>query len=182
MDSKLQIISGAHRGRKLYLPTGARPTQNMARVALFNMLASILPNNEKLVIWDAFAGSGAFGLEFLSRVPSAKVIFSDIAPDTVNKNLRAIGTAATVKQTDAIAAVAQFGADADVVFIDPPYSDPTLGARFVRKLTPIAKAGAILIWEFEKVNGAPEISEEWEILRDKTYGRARFLILRRTAQ
>ena len=41
MDSKLQIISGMHRGRKLALPRGARPTQNRARIALFNMLMSI---------------------------------------------------------------------------------------------------------------------------------------------
>ena len=92
----------------------------MARAALFNMLTGILNTNDNLVIWDAFAGSGAFGLEFLSRAPHTKVIFTDIDPQTVNKNLHAIGAVATVQQTDALAAVSKFGADADVVFIDPP--------------------------------------------------------------
>ena len=182
MDSKLQIISGSHRGRKLQLPPLARPTQNMARAALFNMLTGILNTNDNLVIWDAFAGSGAFGLEFLSRAPHTKVIFTDIDPQTVNKNLHAIGAVATVQQTDALAAVSKFGADADVVFIDPPYSNPELGLRFVRKLTQVAKTGAILIWEFEKTGLMPEIPKNWEVLRDKTYGRARFLILRHIAQ
>ena len=182
MDSKLQIISGAHRGRKLYLPAGARPTQNMARAALFNMLSGLLDRCAELVVWDAFAGSGAFGLEFLSRNPVNKVIFTDIVPNTVNKNLGLIGATATVLATDAIAAIGQFGAAADVIFIDPPYSERELGTRFVKKLTGVAKSGAILIWEFERSAGTPEIPGEWEILRDKTYGRARFLILRRREQ
>ena len=63
MDSKLQIISGEFRGRKLKLPDGARPTQNLARGAIFNMLAEILlePYTE-LHVWAAFAGSGALGI------------------------------------------------------------------------------------------------------------------------
>ena len=64
MDSKLQIISGAYRGRKLRLPPNARPTQNRARIALFNMLESgIVDFNQNLSVWDAFAGyleSGKF--------------------------------------------------------------------------------------------------------------------------
>lgn len=175
----MQIISGVHRGRKLHLPAGARPTQNMARMALFNMLSGLIDFGTPLIVWDAFAGSGAFGLEFLSRNPANKVIFTDIAPDTVNKNLEMIGATATVSAIDAIAAIGKFGATADVIFIDPPYSEAALGARFVKKLTGVAKAGAILIWEFERAAGVPEIPDDWAVLRDKTYGRARFLILRR---
>ncbi len=175
----MQIISGAHRGRKLYLPAAARPTQNMARVALFNMLMGLIDFGNDLIVWDAFAGSGAFGLEFLSRNPQTKVIFTDIAPDTVNKNLELIAATATVKRCDAYDAIPEFGTVADVIFIDPPYSDHELGVRFVKKLASVAKTGAILVWEFERSAGVPEIPVEWEILRDKTYGRARFLILRR---
>ncbi|MBP5707580.1 MAG: RsmD family RNA methyltransferase, partial [Alphaproteobacteria bacterium] len=64
MESKLQIISGKYRGRKLSLPASARPTQNRARIALFNMLESnIIDPTDKFTVWDAFAGSGAFGIE-----------------------------------------------------------------------------------------------------------------------
>ena len=57
MESKLQIISGTYRGRKLHLPPLARPTQNMARGAIFNMLAGILSPNDKMFVWDAFAAA-----------------------------------------------------------------------------------------------------------------------------
>ena len=110
MDSKLQIISGKHRGRKLRLPPDARPTQNRARIALFNMLESgIVDLSEPLSVWDAFAGSGAFGLECLSRYSDLNVIFTDVSPTslkTVRDNLNVLGETAIVKQADAIASVA----------------------------------------------------------------------------
>ena len=173
----MQIISGAHRGRKLYLPDGARPTQNRARVALFNMLTPIVPRDNKFIVWDAFAGSGAFGLEFLSRYANVSTVFTDIAPDTVIKNLNAVGASATVKQTDAMAAIPQFGADADIIFVDPPYSGFDIGVKFVCKMSGVAKPGAILIWEIEQTREMPNIGTNWQIIKDKTYGRARFLIL-----
>ena len=129
MDSKLQIISGRFHGRKLYLPPNARPTQNRARAALFNMLAAGLVNvGDNLCVWDAFAGSGAFGIEFLSRYPNSRVIFTDIDPES----------------------------------------------RVASRI----KDGAILIWEQELSQSVmPPV--EWRILRDKTYGRARFFVLTR---
>jgi 16S rRNA (guanine966-N2)-methyltransferase len=98
MESKLQIISGMFRGRRLNLPPDARPTQNMARIALFNMLESgIIDAGAPMVIWDAFAGSGSLGLECLSRYPQAKVLFSDTAYSsisTVRKNLSVLSIGA----------------------------------------------------------------------------------------
>jgi 16S rRNA (guanine966-N2)-methyltransferase len=183
MDSKLQIISGKHRGRKLRLPPDARPTQNRARIALFNMLESgIVDFNQNLSVWDAFAGSGAFGLECLSRYSNIKVVFTDIAPTslkTVRDNLNTLGETAIVKQADAIASVAEFGVNSNLIFIDPPYADANLGGVFVHKLDKHAVAGTILIWE-QEVGQEREIDEtKWQILRDKRYGRARFLILQK---
>ena len=74
MKSNLQIISGKYRGKKLLLPHDARPTQNIARGALFNMLNEILDNSEKISVWDAFGGSGAFGIECLSRFDKPMVL------------------------------------------------------------------------------------------------------------
>lgn len=184
MDSKLQIISGRFHGRRLYLPPNARPTQNRARAALFNMLASGLVNvGDNLCVWDAFAGSGAFGIEFLSRYPNSRVIFTDIDPEsvrTVQKNLSLlnIGTAASVVQSDAVIAADKYAQSADVIFVDPPYDSAVKGAEFVNRVASRIKDGAILIWEQELSQSVmPPV--EWRILRDKTYGRARFFVLTR---
>lgn len=175
----MQIISGMYRGRKLKLPDDARPTQNRARIALFNMLVALefVPN----VVWDAFAGSGAFGIECLSRWPNTRAIFTDVAPDTVKRNLNAIDIddRATVYAADALARATQIGPSADLIFIDPPYADAKLGMTLMRKLAPVARAGTIIIWEQEAENFTAPDSTTWDTLRDKQYGRARFLLLQR---
>lgn len=184
MDSRLQIISGRFHGRKLFLPNGARPTQNRARAALFNIMASgFFEPNDEFIVWDAFAGSGAFAIECLSRYPNARVIFTDVAPEsikTVRKNLAMlnIGPAASVEQTDANCAVKKYGAMADLVFVDAPYDAADVGVAFVRALTRRARAGTILVWEQEATHTTPA-PREWVVLRDKVYGRARFLFLQR---
>ena len=147
MDSKLQIISGAYRGRKLRLPPNARPTQNRARIALFNMLESgIIDAGADMVVWDAFAGSGAFGMECVSRYAGASVVFTDVAPTsikTVCDNLATlnVGARASVAQTDAIGAVNKYGAAANLIFVDPPYSDENLGRAFVARAGRVARVG-----------------------------------------
>lgn len=179
MDSKLQIISGAFRGRKLRVPADARPTQNRARIALFNMLQSL--DVRPRVVWDAFAGSGAFGIECLSRWDACHVVFSDLAPATVRGNLAAlnIGSRATVMAGDALTMVQNNGAAADLVFVDPPYALADVGAEFVRKLSNVMSAGAIVIWEQDAAVAVMPDAATWEILRDKTYGRARFMFLQK---
>lgn len=182
MDSKLQIISGKYRGKKLNLPDGARPTQNMARGALFNMLNEILDVSHPFVVWDVFAGSGAFGLECLSRYDNADVIFTDNANasiETVKKNVKSINCKATIEKTDAMVVVSRFGKDADLIFVDAPYSEFDLSVSLVKKLMGVAKSGAILIWEFEKIQSLPDVGDDWILLKDKTYGRARFVIFKK---
>lgn len=183
MDSKLQIISGSFRGRKLRLPPDARPTQNRARIALFNMLGAI-NGTVPSVVWDAFAGSGAFGIECLSRFPNARVIFTDTAPTsikTVRENLAALNVVAraTVAQADAIAAIGQYALSSDLIFVDPPYAAADVGAAFVRRAGACVRAGTVLIWEQDTPDMVMPDAGVWEILRDKRYGRARFLILQK---
>ena len=180
MKSNLQVISGKYRGKKLLLPTNARPTQNMARGALFNMLNGIIDTTNQIAVWDAFGGSGAFGVECLSRFNNPLVVFTDnesSSIETIKKNLISINESATIEKADAISVLPKFGGISDLIFIDPPYSEFGLGLLFMKKLSKIAKTGAILIWEFESNQQTPKIDENWEILKDKTYGRARFLFL-----
>ena len=145
--------------------------------------SGILQNTEKMVVWDAFAGSGAFGLECISRY-GATTIFTDISPEsiaTVRKNVAAVSAEnnAKVIQTDAISAISQYAKSVNLVFVDAPYDAAELGRAFVNKLGRAAKSGTILIWEQESDNSTTPNADIWEVLRDKTYGRARFLILLR---
>ena len=184
MDSKLQIISGKYKGRHLSVPKNARPTQNMARIALFNMLESGIINNENLVVWDAFAGSGALGLECVSRYPSARVIFTDVAGEsvkTIRDNLSKLDIAsmAQVVQTDAVSAVKQYAPESNLIFVDAPYSVADLGRAVVKQLGQLAQIGTVVVWEQEKNNSVEADLEIWDVLRDKVYGRARFMILQK---
>ncbi len=179
MESKLQIISGARRGLKLMLPYGARPTQNRARLAICNILQPMIEN--QIVIWDAFAGSGALAFEFLSRDWAVKAIFTDTSSESI-KSVRsnAIGfdkNKIIIEQSDALSVVNKFAPEVDIVFVDPPYTETELGLKFVKKFISVAKPGSIIVWEIES-DKEIDVSE-FEILKDKTYGRARFLIFRK---
>ena len=72
-----------------------------------------------------------------------------------------------------------FGKNVDIAFIDPPYDNAKLGIEFMREFGKIAKSGAILIWEQEDSQSIVPDDANWEILRDRKYGRARFFILRK---
>jgi len=186
MDSKLQIISGEYRGRKLALPDGARPTQNLARGAIFNMLGEILLEPySKLSVWDAFAGSGALGIEVLSRYRNSTVIFTDISDkslQTIKNNLNGINidwARFKIDKSDAATRIWKHGPRVNLIFIDPPYDDAKLGIEFIEKLADSVVHGTIIVQEIEKIVPYSPNTTKWDVLRDKTYGRARFLILRR---
>ena len=180
----MQIISGKFRGRKLARPADARPTQNRARVALFNMVMPMVSWDTPRTVWDAFAGSGAFGIEILSRIPNAHVIFTDTSANsiaTIRQNVNAVecGARCDILQTDAIAATNKYANCADVIFVDPPYCDANIGAAFVRRVSQMARPNTILIWEQDSSQFIAPTNDLWEIIRDKQYGRARFLIMKR---
>ena len=185
MDSKLQIISGMYRGRKLRLPKNARPTQKRARIALFNMMESGIINNlDELRVWDAFAGSGAFGLECLSRYPNATVVFTDVSPESIktvrdNLALLQVGARATVVQDDAIHAITNNAKNMNLIFVDAPYDYAELGRAVVAGLGKTVLENTVLIWEQEATNAVEPDTNIWNVLRDKTYGRARFFILQK---
>ena len=181
----MQIISGTYRGRKLHLPVGARPTQNLARVAIFNMLVGVVYNWQKITVWDAFAGSGALGIEILSRCPDATVIFTDTADESievVRKNVSGLDIDCVqykIDKNDAMKRIGKYGPRVDLVFVDPPYANPAVGTDFVKELATHARLNTIVVQEIEaSVPYSPDTTK-WDVLRDKKYGRARFLILRR---
>lgn len=128
----MRIISGDWRGRKLVAPTGAttRPTADRARETLFSMLTSRLGGFTGLAVADLFAGSGALGLEALSR-GAASCLFVETdreAIAAIRANIAHLNAANTdVRQSSALSPTTA-AKPFDLIFLDPPYAQADLGA------------------------------------------------------
>lgn len=120
----MRIISGTWRSRTLVVPGGlsTRPTADRVRETLFSMLQSRLGSFEGLRVLDLFAGSGAMGLEALSRgAEEALMVESDAAARrAIEANIRTLGANARLAGHDATALPAARAA-ADCIILDPPY-------------------------------------------------------------
>ena len=125
----LRVIAGTARGRRLVTPAGdrVRPTKDMVREAMFSALDARGALVDASVL-DVFAGSGALGIEALSRGAMHAVFIERdrAAVDAINANLRALGMdgRARVSAADAIRIVhgsPPLGAPFDLVLVDPPY-------------------------------------------------------------
>jgi 16S rRNA (guanine966-N2)-methyltransferase len=132
----MRIIAGSRKGARIFAPkSDARPTGDRVREAAFNLIGPV----DDMAVLDLFAGSGAMGLEALSR-GAAKVVFVESdreAQRTIERNLEKLGLkgAALVKQDARRALAAEAAADRryDLVLVDPPYRmfdslQPTLAA------------------------------------------------------
>lgn len=122
----MRIVAGQWRGRKLVAPKGeaTRPTADRARETLFNMLTSRLGSFERLRVADLFAGSGALGLEALSR-GAAHCLFVEqdrAALDAIRANITALDARART-QVDAgsVMALRASAQPYDLLLLDPPY-------------------------------------------------------------
>jgi len=127
---KLRVSGGEARGRRLKAPKNIRPTQGMVRQAIFNIVG---PRIEGAEVLDLFAGSGALGIEALSR-GAARVTFVDQQPRglaILRQNLDALGfkARAQVVRGDVVRwleASPDAIKSATFVFLDPPYEDVVL--------------------------------------------------------
>ncbi|MDV3256356.1 MAG: 16S rRNA (guanine(966)-N(2))-methyltransferase RsmD [Sphingomonas sp.] len=178
----MRIISGSWRGRKLVSPPGpaTRPTADRAREALFSMLASRLGSFEELRIADLYAGSGALGLEALSRGGAhATFVESDrAAARAIEANIRALGAADRALVRAISAAQLPASAPFDLVFADPPYQpgSGSSAASAVAAAGWLAPGGWMAI---ETSRGDPVVPPEgWTIDTERTVGRARLTLLK----
>ncbi|MFE3291103.1 16S rRNA (guanine(966)-N(2))-methyltransferase RsmD [Rhodococcus sp. NPDC059234] len=121
-----RIVAGAAGGRRLRVPTaGTRPTSERVREALFSALDARVELDGAAVL-DLYAGSGALGLEALSRGAEHVVLVESNAKAAavVRENVAAVGLAGAVVRTAPVAAVVAGAPDReyDIVFLDPPYA------------------------------------------------------------
>jgi 16S rRNA (guanine(966)-N(2))-methyltransferase RsmD len=151
----MRIVGGTWGGRRLQAPPGdaTRPTSDRVREALFSILGDRVAGARVL---DLFAGSGALGLEALSR-GAAEATFVDVAAPAiraVRANLDALGAGAEVRRQDALRYLgsARNGArDYDLVFLDPPYRLANrLGGRISEELPPVLAHGATVVSESDR--------------------------------
>lgn len=172
-----RIVAGVHGGRRLQVPPGTttRPTSDRAREGLFSSLQSLVDLDGAAVL-DLYAGSGALGLEALSR-GAASVTLVDDDPRAVvalRANAALFGGEATVTVTVVDTAVERFLAGPpssyDLVVVDPPYEldvTPVLGA-----LRPWVVEGGVLVVERRTRGPALPAPEGFEAERSRRYGEA----------
>jgi 16S rRNA (guanine(966)-N(2))-methyltransferase RsmD len=128
--SRLRVSGGEARGRRLKAPKNIRPTQGLVKQAIFNLVG---PGLADTYVLDLFAGSGAIGIEALSRGASG-VTFVDREPRglaILRQNLDALGLKerARVVRGDVVRWLETSSAEvkqASFIFLDPPYDDPVL--------------------------------------------------------
>lgn len=187
----MRIVSGQFRGKAIVTPPGqtTRPTSDRARQAVFNILEHAPWSDglgEARVI-DLFAGSGALGLEALSRGANwcLFVETDDKARGAIRENVEAMHLFGHTRIhrrdcTDLGQKPAGDGAPFDLAFLDPPYAKG-LGEKALAQLVAGSwlKPGAIVV--FERGAGEPDIETPgYERLDTRDYGAARVLFLRRT--
>jgi 16S rRNA (guanine966-N2)-methyltransferase len=172
----VRIIAGTHRGRRIAAPKGreTRPTSDRVRENAFNLIGPV----DGAEVLDLFAGSGAMGLEALSR-GAAHATFVEHDRDAcrvIDENLDKLGLKAIVLPMDAVRAIEQERRTYDLVLCDPPYDYD--GARLAPHLAKLLTADGLLVWESSSREPAPEAPGLQE-RTTRNYGSARLTLLER---
>ncbi|MDP9011241.1 MAG: 16S rRNA (guanine(966)-N(2))-methyltransferase RsmD [Pseudomonadota bacterium] len=188
--NSVRIIGGGWRGRRVNFPDmpGLRPTPDRVRETLFNWLQHSIVGARCL---DVFAGSGALGLEALSRGAKAVVFVeqAQAAARGLAAELERLGGTAKARvvemgasrflRTPREASGNPYGAPFEVVFLDPPYHRDAL-AEFIPLIDVgnWVKTGGLVYLESEKSAGAPNLPSHWELLKSKSAGEVGYHLAR----
>lgn len=180
----MRVVSGNLRGMKLNTIEGdsTRPTRDMVKEALFSILQNDVPN---AVFLDLFAGSGAIGIEALSR-GAKEAIFIDLNPKCVavikeNVQKGRLTDCSRIYSTDYKTALKKLsGEKIDIIYIDPPYHQ-NMGIDAIKKVSEydiLAEEGLIVI-ETDTDEEVPDVIGRYEKFNYKRYGRNILSMFRR---
>lgn len=178
----MRVISGSARGKKLLCVENndIRPTLDRVKESVFNMIAFDIPDS---CVLDLFSGSGALGIEALSRGAShcTFVDNSKASLDVTKKNLDATHfiESSSLILCDSIEFINKTDKKFDIIFIDPPYEsdlyEKSLSA--IRNSRILSDCGFIVL-EYDTETTPPFDTNGYEILKDKKYGRVKILIMK----
>ena len=172
--NSVRIIAGMWRGRRIHFPDmpALRPTPDRVRETLFNWLQHSITDTRVL---DLFAGSGALGLEALSRGAREAVFVEQFpaAARTLQEQLVRFGGAGKgrILEMGAARFLRNPGEPFDIAFLDPPFGTNAL-AEYIPLLDggEWLKVGGLVYLENERAAGAPALPGHWELLKSKSAG------------
>jgi len=185
MANTLRIIGGEWRGRRIRFPGkgGIRPTPDRVRETLFNWLAAHVPGSRCL---DLFAGSGALGLEALSRGAASTTFIERDRENAASLRETAALLApgrATVLQADALTWLGGPPAPHDIAFLDPPFDAGLLaGAMQLLESRGWLAPEAFIFIETRAEQGAPDLPAGWIAHRSGRAGAVGYHLARRQGQ
>jgi 16S rRNA (guanine966-N2)-methyltransferase len=176
----MRIIAGQWRGRAIVAPKGdaTRPTADRTREALFSMLVSRVGSFEGLAVADLFAGSGALGLEALSRGAASCLFVEQDKPalDALRANVAKLGAKADIR-AQSVMALGPAAAPLDVIMMDPPYGTGA-GVVALDRLSRLGWVGPATWVSIESQRNEPVELAGFVADADKIYGKARVTLLR----
>jgi 16S rRNA (guanine966-N2)-methyltransferase len=184
--NSVRIIGGIWRGRRVHFPDmpALRPTPDRVRETLFNWLQHSLEGTRCL---DLFAGSGALGLEALSR-GAAEVVFVEQFPAasrTLQEQLTRLGGEGKgrVMEMGAARFLRSTPKPFDIVFLDPPFGTDAL-AEYIPMLDggDWLKVGGLVYLENQRTAGAPALPDHWELLKSKSAGEVGYHLARKNGR
>lgn len=168
----MRVISGKFKGLKLFSPeNGIRPTLDRVKESVFNVIQFKVAGADVL---DLFSGSGAYGIEAVSR-GCKSAVFNDISPSSVNliiKNCHKAGFKPVVTTLDYRAALNNYidrGARFDIIFVDSPFKS-NYGKAAINIITEnnLLSCGGVIVYEHEGENSI-DLPFDYEI-KSKKYG------------
>jgi 16S rRNA (guanine966-N2)-methyltransferase len=170
----VRVVAGEFRGRRLAAPRGlrTRPTADRVREALFSMLGDVTGAR----VLDLYAGSGALGIEALSRgAESAVFVERDArAAGVIERNLASLGLDQQVVRQDAPRFLARAKGMFDLVFCDPPYdSAGRVAGVLAQRLPALTSDAARIVTESDK---RMPLELPFPLLTERTYGDTRIAI------
>ena len=180
----MRVSGGIYRSRNLESPKGmsVRPTANMVKEALMNMLSGRLRGARVL---DLFSGSGQMGIECLSRGAS-ECVFADISREScalTGQNLKKLGINAKVMNSDwrqTLSSLKARGISFDIIIADPPYQAGLYEDIQQCVLDGLLSEGGVLVLEHDKAS-PPKVQQGYEVLKERAYGRRCLMILSATS-